>query len=31
LQRNADLMERTLRVFYSDFDSTAVEQLARTQ
>jgi flagellar basal-body rod protein FlgF/flagellar basal-body rod protein FlgG len=28
LQRHADFMQRTLRVFYSDFDRTAVEQLA---
>jgi flagellar basal-body rod protein FlgF/flagellar basal-body rod protein FlgG len=28
LQRHADFMQRTLRVFYSDFDRTAIEQLA---
>jgi len=31
LQRHADLLERTLHVFYSDFDRTAVDQLARGQ
>jgi flagellar basal-body rod protein FlgF/flagellar basal-body rod protein FlgG len=28
LQRHTDFLQRTLRVFYSDFDRTAVEQLA---
>ena len=28
LQRHADFLQRTLRVFYSDFDHTAIEQLA---
>jgi flagellar basal-body rod protein FlgF len=29
LQRHADLLQRTLKIFSSDFDSTAVQQLSR--
>jgi flagellar basal-body rod protein FlgF/flagellar basal-body rod protein FlgG len=29
LQRHADLLQRTLKIFYNDFDGTAVQQLAK--
>jgi flagellar basal body rod protein FlgG len=31
LQRHSDMLHRTLRIFYSDFDNTAVNELARVQ
>jgi hypothetical protein len=29
LQRHADMLQRTLKLFYNDFDGTAVNQLSK--